>query len=168
MPSDEARILVIVSGGLVQEIYTTDSAKAKVVLIDWDNIKEGDVGSEPWVEYDATPIAYGRFDEMLNEAEHEHAERRVCRHCGVPLIKGFKVVHDESNCSEFLWRRDEIQFPRLLAGISAVGLTEAQKHLLAKSMAVDPERIDELFDRARQDFERWKKEIAPDASGTAD
>lgn len=54
------------------------------------------------------------------------------------------------------WRRDALQFPRLLAEIRAVGLTDEQLAELGASMDLSTEEIDELFERAEKAFEKAK------------
>lgn len=50
------------------------------------------------------------------------------------------------------WNDNSIQFPRLLAEISAVGLTPGQFEELAVAMDLSVEQIDELFERAECAF----------------
>lgn len=168
----DRKILIVVSGGLVQEVFITEDDDTQIILIDWDNVKEGDIGSSPWSEWHPGVLTPAEFKKHIEEAEKEHAGRRVCCHCNVPLIKGFKVVHDESTCPTLLWQKNDIQFPRLLAEIHALGLTDTQKFLLAKSMDLEPEQIDELLNRAEAEFERLKpkkvEEAVSGASGTVE
>ncbi len=56
------------------------------------------------------------------------------------------------------WDRDDIQFPRLLAEIKAVGLTGKQMDELRASMDLDSNRIHELLDRAEESFEAIKEQ----------
>lgn len=56
------------------------------------------------------------------------------------------------------WDRDDYQFPRLLAEISAVGLTNEQFEGLAASMDLPIANVNELFDRADVAWERVKEE----------
>ena len=56
-----------------------------------------------------------------------------------------------------LWQDNSIQFPRLIAEIQAVGLTPAQLELLEDSMDLHPVEIDELFERAEQEWEQIKE-----------
>lgn len=52
-----------------------------------------------------------------------------------------------------LWQDDEVQFPRLIAEIEAVGgFTEALVQDLQTSMDLQEEHVFELIDRAQQ---RW-------------
>lgn len=55
-----------------------------------------------------------------------------------------------------LWERDDIQFPRLLAEIAALGLTKHQQRDLAISMDLELGELDELLKRAQAKFERIK------------
>jgi len=55
-----------------------------------------------------------------------------------------------------LWADNRIQFPRLLAEINSVGLTPKQYRDLSESMDLTTEEIDELFDRAIQEWEAIK------------
>ena len=55
-----------------------------------------------------------------------------------------------------LWNDNGIQFPRLLAEIWAVGLTDEQYRLLEDSMDLHRKEIDELFERAESRFEEIK------------
>lgn len=55
-----------------------------------------------------------------------------------------------------LWHRDDIQFPRLLAEIKAVGLTAEQVKALCESMGILPEDLHELLDRAEETFSSIK------------
>ena len=54
------------------------------------------------------------------------------------------------------WENNAIQFSRMLAEIHAVGLTEDQIGELCSSMDLDPEDIEELLERAEEDFEGMK------------
>jgi hypothetical protein len=65
------------------------------------------------------------------------------------------TVHDP----EHLWDRDDVQFPRLLAEIKAVGLTGRQMNELRASMDLDSNRIHELLDRAEETFEATKEQL---------
>lgn len=63
------------------------------------------------------------------------------------------------------WERNEIQFPRLLAEIDAVGFEgvegEHVRESVLESMGLTGEQLDELFERAQEEWERIKSEIAP-------
>lgn len=48
---------------------------------------------------------------------------------------------------------DAIQFPRLLAEINAIDLTQQQVEQLCEAMDLEPHHLDEVFSRAE---ERWK------------
>jgi hypothetical protein len=50
------------------------------------------------------------------------------------------------------WHRDDLQFPRLLAEIRAVGLTKKQMAGLEASMDLSTEEIEGLFERAEKAF----------------
>jgi len=54
------------------------------------------------------------------------------------------------------WKRDDVQFPRLLAEINAAGLTVRQTALLQDSMDLSGKQIDELLDRAEVAWEKIK------------
>jgi hypothetical protein len=54
------------------------------------------------------------------------------------------------------WIIDSIQFPRLLAELRAIGLTEAQYRELAVSMDLSQEDIDQLLERAETSWNRIK------------
>jgi len=54
------------------------------------------------------------------------------------------------------WDRDDIQFPRLLAEIAAIGLTLDQKIAIAKSMDIDASKLAYLFGRAEVEWLRIK------------
>lgn len=60
------------------------------------------------------------------------------------------------------WHDDAIQFPRLLAEIRAIGLTDEQYQDLATSMDLNQERLDELLERAEIVWERIKERTGPD------
>ncbi len=68
------RILISVQDGLVQEVFVTSSVDARIVLIDWDNIREGDPTS-PWCEWNPTVMTDAEFDDMLSNAESEFKDR---------------------------------------------------------------------------------------------
>lgn len=63
------------------------------------------------------------------------------------------------------WERNDIQFPRLLAEIRAVGLTAQQLHDLKVSMDCTTEDICEILERAEETFE-VVKEHAPEVLPT--
>ena len=56
-----------------------------------------------------------------------------------------------------LWENDLIQFSRLLAEINAIGLTREQYEELSASMDLEIESINELFDRAINAWNEYKK-----------
>jgi hypothetical protein len=60
-----------------------------------------------------------------------------------------------------LWLNDSIQFPRLLAEINSVGLTRRQMSDLCASMDLEPQDIDELFDRAENAWTAHKQRHVP-------
>ena len=60
------------------------------------------------------------------------------------------------------WNNNSIQFTRLLAEICAVvDISEDQKTELCNSMDITPLELDELFDRAQDDWEKIKREYCP-------
>jgi hypothetical protein len=63
-----------------------------------------------------------------------------------------------------IWKNSSIQFPRLLAEIMAVGLTEAQWDGLLESMDLESDRLSELFERAQKLFEVQKAAILGDST----
>lgn len=58
-----------------------------------------------------------------------------------------------------LWDRDDVQFPRLLAEIKAIGLTPEQMRNLSASMDLSKEDIHELLDRAEETFDAVKEQL---------
>lgn len=56
-----------------------------------------------------------------------------------------------------LWLNDSIQFPRLLAEINAIGLSNAFHVQLSESMGIELAAIEQLFDRAENRFAEIKK-----------
>jgi hypothetical protein len=136
----DVRLLIDVRGGLVQEVYMTPGLPLRVFKIDWDSIEEADDDDPAWAEWLPADVTQDEFDELLKAAETKHAERRKCRHCNAPLTD-----HDESRCPEKLWKDNDLQFPRLLARVQ---LTAEQKQLLAQSLDVTEEKIDDLLGRA--------------------
>ena len=54
------------------------------------------------------------------------------------------------------WKNNTIQFPRLLAEINGVGLTNKQYKELSDSMDLSREEIDQLFDRAEESWQQIK------------
>ena len=57
------------------------------------------------------------------------------------------------------WERDDIQFPRLLSEIMAVGLTESQWDGLLAEMDLESDDLSELFDRAQAKWEKQKQRV---------
>jgi len=57
-----------------------------------------------------------------------------------------------------VWQDNAVQFPRLIAEIRAVGLTESQWDDLLTSMDLRSEQLDQLFCRAERQWEKVKKE----------
>ena len=57
------------------------------------------------------------------------------------------------------WGRDDVQFPRLIAEIKAVGLTHEQFAQIGISMSISAEQLAELFDRAEETFDAFKMQI---------
>jgi len=58
-----------------------------------------------------------------------------------------------------LFANNSIQFPRLLAEINAVGLTDKQLTDISASMDLDRRHIKALFDRAEIAFEVIKEDV---------
>lgn len=54
------------------------------------------------------------------------------------------------------WLDNDVQFPRLLAEINAVGLSPTQYQQLSESMNLSPRDIDELLARAEAEWEAIK------------
>lgn len=63
------------------------------------------------------------------------------------------------------WNDDDIQFPRLLAEIRAVGLTASQAAELCRSMDIGTADLQSLLARAEERWERIKAEVAPSSPG---
>lgn len=63
------------------------------------------------------------------------------------------------------WLDNSIQFPRLLAEIIGVGLTEQQWDDICATMDLDSNNLSELFDRAQAEWEKIK-ELQRDKSKT--
>jgi hypothetical protein len=59
------------------------------------------------------------------------------------------------------WERNNVQFPRLLAEIYAIGLTPAQYKSLVASMDLHQSFIDELLKRAEDEWQRFKLKNCP-------
>ncbi len=56
-----------------------------------------------------------------------------------------------------MWKRNDIQFPRLLAEINAAGLTRKQVSMLSRSMDLGASEIGELFERAESEWDEIKR-----------
>lgn len=69
----------------------------------------------------------------------------------------FMSKGDESYPTPLTWVRDSIQFPRLLAELRTIGLTEQQYLLLGEAMTLEQEHIDSLLERAEEAFQRNKE-----------
>ena len=95
-------------------------------------------------------VLRGSHDECAKWADRHNL--KVVGSGGDPCF----VVREEPEVSN--WERDAYQFPRLLAEISAVGLTNAQFEGLAVSMDLTIADLNELFDRADVAWERVKEE----------
>ena len=59
-----------------------------------------------------------------------------------------------------LWEKNKVQFPRLLAEIRAVGLTQKQYADLCSSMNLEKDDVDALFERAEQEWELVKEVLS--------
>ena len=57
-----------------------------------------------------------------------------------------------------MWFNDRVQFPRLLAEINAVGLTDAQVKAVAESMDVNVSMVRDLLRRAERALDRIKRD----------
>ena len=57
-----------------------------------------------------------------------------------------------------IWGDNKIQFPRLLAEIRAIGLTNTQYKELAESMDISQLDVDELLERAESEWEEIKRQ----------
>ena len=62
------------------------------------------------------------------------------------------ISHPKTN-----WNNNNIQFPRLLSEIFAVGLTNEQMDQLCDSMNLTIDDIDELFHRAQSEFDQLRR-----------
>lgn len=61
------------------------------------------------------------------------------------------------------WYNDLIQFPRLIAEISAcVDIKEDDWNALCESMDLSTDELNELFDRAQVEWERIKNQANPE------
>lgn len=60
-----------------------------------------------------------------------------------------------------VWLRDDIQFPRLLSEIHAVGLTKKQEKQICESMDIHLQGLYEILGRADVAFDRIKAGVAP-------
>ena len=54
------------------------------------------------------------------------------------------------------WKDDRIQFARLLAEISAIGLCPEDKQAICESMDLEPAELEALFSRAEASWEEIK------------
>jgi hypothetical protein len=59
------------------------------------------------------------------------------------------------------WERNNVQFPRLLAEIYAIGLTPEQYGALVNSMDLHRDSIYEILQRAEAEWERLKLKNCP-------
>jgi len=59
--------------------------------------------------------------------------------------------------NDAMWKRNDIQFPRLLAEIFAIGLEPWQIKDLKESMDLTADQISELFQRAEKEWEKIKE-----------
>lgn len=59
------------------------------------------------------------------------------------------------------WNNNAVQFPRLLAEIRAVSLTDDQYRELAASMDLTRDQIDELLERAETRWQGIKAQTGP-------
>jgi hypothetical protein len=80
--------------------------------------------------------------------ENPECQTPFCTGCG------YSTVNQENP----RWLDNGIQFPRLLAEISAAGLTEWQYRFLEVSMDLRRQEIDQLLDRAEMEWQRIKNE----------
>jgi len=60
-----------------------------------------------------------------------------------------------------LWKRDDLQFVRLLAELNAVGILPQQMDQLTESMDLPAGDIEELLERAEVKWEKIKRRILP-------
>lgn len=154
----DKRILIDVSGGLVQEVFVTPGLDVDIYRIDWDCIKDdGDIASEPWSKWKPVELTHDEFRKKLREAEHEHARYRQCEHCGAPISD-----HGEGNCPKKLWEDNDRQFPRLLSAIHKYGISDIQRMRLAQRMGVTEDEVDELLKRAHDVSEHNKAKLGLD------
>lgn len=63
--------------------------------------------------------------------------------------------------SDDLWKRDDIQFPRLLAEIWGVGIGDKESAALLETMDLTEEEVNELFERADREWQ-FVKAHGPD------
>jgi hypothetical protein len=55
-----------------------------------------------------------------------------------------------------IWENNSVQFPRLLAEMRAAGIPDELMQALCESMDLTPDKINEILERADQEFDRIK------------
>jgi hypothetical protein len=96
-------------------------------------------------------ILYG-LGVALDEKEFEFA----------PGFKKFKDVLAKHLENKNVWENDNIQFPRFLAELEAVGaFTPEVYKSLEDSMDLTPDEISELINRAQVGWEHIKQQVCP-------
>ena len=87
----------------------------------------------------------------------------MCRgECGTIWLKKWPWVHGVPASPKTpyrgTWGDNSVQFPRLLAEISAnVGISSADWAGLCESMDLNHDELEELFNRAHEEWERIKE-----------
>jgi len=72
--------------------------------------------------------------------------------------KDYCELHSQAAATNDQWENNEVQFPRLLDEIAAIGLTSYQVEIIEKSMDLTRSQIDELFERATSVWDGIKEE----------
>ncbi len=67
-----------------------------------------------------------------------------------------KIIHANP---KHMWDRDDVQIPRLLAEIAAVGLTDLQVSMITESTGLSAEEIKDVLNRADETFDAIKKQL---------
>jgi hypothetical protein len=101
----------------------------------------------------------GSLDLEIAEVEviGEHRLKRINAFFNVEFIIPVDIY--DNPCQNPKWLDNSIQFPRLIAEINGIGLTDEMYDLLCESMDLTSDEVDELFERAEAEWQKIKNNV---------
>ena len=106
------------------------------------------------------PSTHNRLDLIVCEDNRHLSPKRIEE--DKKFLQGNGFVVSDTPESPGVWHDDNVQFTRLLAEISYLGLDQTAKTALCESMDLEPAELESLLIRAEKAFERLKRQHLPE------